>query len=507
MRCIYLLFDSLNRRALSCYGGEDPTPNFDRLAARTARFDRHYIGSMPCMPARRDMHSGRLNFLHRSWGPLEPFDNSFPEILKAHDVYSHLVSDHYHYFEDGGATYHSRYTTWDFIRGQEADPWVAMVKPPLERFREQYHPVQIDDTRHGFRFQNLINRTAIVAEEDFPSVKCFDRGLAFLDANHNADNWMLQIETFDPHEPFAAPKRLRDRFKTNYNGPILDWPRYKPVTETPEEIAELNANYRALVALCDEQLGRILDRMDELDMWADTCLILTTDHGFLLSEHDWWGKNCAPFYDEIAHIPLFVHHPAHAGMAGRHINALTTNVDIMPTMLDLFDIGLPDDVHGRSLLPVLGGEADGHQSVLYGIFGGAINITDGRYTYFRYPPDMEAHALNEYTVMPTHMHCMFTPEELRGTSLAAPFSFTKGVPLMRIPSIASSIIPPRQGVGVSDTRTVLYDLENDPEQLAPIKDDQVEENLTAEICRLMREHDAPAELYRRFDLPLQQLSS
>jgi arylsulfatase A-like enzyme len=78
---------------LSCYGGIGSTSNFDRLAVPAVTFDRHYIGSMPCMPARCDMHSGRLNFLHRSWGPLEPFDNSFPEILKAHWVYSHLVSE------------------------------------------------------------------------------------------------------------------------------------------------------------------------------------------------------------------------------------------------------------------------------------------------------------------------------------------------------------------------------------------------------------------------------
>jgi arylsulfatase A-like enzyme len=56
------------------------------------------------MPARRDLHTGRLNFMHRSWGPLEPFDNSLPELLKKQGVYTHLVSDHLHYFEDGGAT-------------------------------------------------------------------------------------------------------------------------------------------------------------------------------------------------------------------------------------------------------------------------------------------------------------------------------------------------------------------------------------------------------------------
>jgi hypothetical protein len=60
---------------LGCYGGTRiPTPNFDRLAARCVRFDNHHVGSLPCMPARRDLLSGRLNFLHRSWGPLEPFE-------------------------------------------------------------------------------------------------------------------------------------------------------------------------------------------------------------------------------------------------------------------------------------------------------------------------------------------------------------------------------------------------------------------------------------------------
>lgn len=500
MRCIFLLFDSLNLRALSCYGGSDPTPNFDRLAERSVVFDRHYIGSMPCMPARRDMHSGRLNFLHRSWGPLEPFDDSFPELLKQRDIHSHLVSDHYHYFEDGGATYHSRYSTWDFIRGQEADPWVAMVKPPLERFREQYHPLQMEEDRNGFRFQNMVNRSQIVDDKDFPSIRCFTRGLDFLDQNGAHDNWLLQIETFDPHEPFAAPKRLRDQFKTDYQGPVLDWPRYKKVDETPEEIAELNANYRALVALCDEQLGRILDVMDDRNLWQDTFLMLTTDHGFLLSEHDWWGKNCAPFFNEIANIPLFVHHPDHMDQGGRRCRELTTNIDLMPTLLDLFGIEPPADVMGKSILPHLDGGGTGHAAALYGIFGGAINITDGRYTYFRYPADMEAKELNEYTLMPTHMHSMFTPEELKTASLSGPFGFTKGAPLLRVRSTETSDIPPRQGVGVSDTHTVLYDLENDPNQISPVNDPAVEARLVTQIRRIMAEHDAPVELYDRFDL-------
>ena len=163
---------------LNSYGGKYlETPNFNRLAKKSVQFNNHYIGSMPCMPARRDMHSGRLSFLHRSWGPLEPFDNSFPELLRLNNTYTHLVTDHYHYFEDGGATYHNRFNSYDFIRGQERDPWKAMVQPPLEKFREKYHKSQInlEDREHVYYFYP-INSEFIKEEKDFPSVKCFNSG-------------------------------------------------------------------------------------------------------------------------------------------------------------------------------------------------------------------------------------------------------------------------------------------------------------------------------------------
>jgi len=143
MKAVFVLFDSLNRRMLGCYGGQKvPTPNFDRLAARTRVYDQHYVGSLPCMPARRDMQTGRLSFLHRSWGPIEPFDNSFPEILRQNNIHSHLTTDHYHYWEDGGATYHNRYSTFEFSRGQECDPWHAIVKPDWDKFRQKYQELK-----------------------------------------------------------------------------------------------------------------------------------------------------------------------------------------------------------------------------------------------------------------------------------------------------------------------------------------------------------------------------
>ena len=61
--------------------------------------------------------------------------------------------------------------------------------------------------------------------------------------------------------------------------------------------------------MCDASLGRVLDVMDELDLWDDTMLIVCTDHGFLLGEHGWWAKMVQPWYDENIHTPLFIWDP------------------------------------------------------------------------------------------------------------------------------------------------------------------------------------------------------
>src|SRR5690606_23234888 len=124
MKAIVLMFDSLNRHCLPPYGCDwIHAPNFRRLAARTATFDQSWVCSMPCMPARRDLHTGRPNFLHTGWAPLQPWDDSMPEMLARAGVYTHLITDHYHYFEDGGTAYHTRYKSWELFRGQENDTW------------------------------------------------------------------------------------------------------------------------------------------------------------------------------------------------------------------------------------------------------------------------------------------------------------------------------------------------------------------------------------------------
>ncbi len=140
---------------------------------------------------------------------------------------------------------------------------------------------------------------------------------------------------------------------------MLDWPRYGRVDELPEECEELRANYYAVVAMCDFLLGELLDRFDAEDMWRDTALVVTTDHGFLLGEHDFWAKNRMNVYQEVAHIPLFLHDPRRPELDGRRSGALTQSIDLAPTFLDLHGMPPAAEMEGRSLAAMAEGRRCG----------------------------------------------------------------------------------------------------------------------------------------------------
>lgn len=480
MKAIVVMYDSLNRRSLPPYGASGVhAPNFERLAARAATFDNCYAGSMPCIPARREMHTGRHNFLHRSWGPLEPFDDSMPELLRHNGVYTHLVTDHQHYWEDGGATYHNRYSSYELFRGQEGDRWKGQVAdPPI--------PEDLKRVRRETYRQDWVNRQHLETEDLHPQTQTFDAGVEFIRTNAAADRWMVQIETFDPHEPFFSYARWHELYPEAYDGPHFDWPDYKQVLESRAEVEHVRNRYHALLSMCDNSLGRVLDLMDELDLWRDTMLMVVTDHGFLLGEHGWWGKNAAPWYDETIHTPLFVWDPRE-GAHGERRDSLVQTIDFAPTLLDFFGVPIPGDMQGTPLRDTA------REAGLFGSFGGHASVTDGRYVYMRAPATPGNTPLLEHTLMPTHMHRPFSPEELRGAELVPPFSFTKDVPVVRVPGY-TMISPYAFG-------TLLYDLVEDPGQERPQIDDEIELRMIGLLVELMRANDAPPSQYERLGLP------
>lgn len=508
MKAIMIMYDTLVRRLLPPYGCDSTiAPNFSRLQQRSLTFDNFYAGSLPCMPARRELHTGRYNFLHRSWGPIEPFDESMPEILKNNGVYTHLVTDHDHYFEDGGATYHNRYSSFEFFRGQEGDKWKALLKPlDMPKLRETGRPLE------HYRV-NFTDRMFQKTEKEMSAYRTFTAGAEFIDENHDADNWFLQIESFDPHEPFYVMEEYIKMYaeqlgiRDDYTGDFYDWPVYGRVTDEQEAVAHIRLLYKALVTMCDRSLGRILDLMDKYHMWEDTMLIVNTDHGFLLGEHENWGKNIQPMYDELVHIPFFIWDPRY-GKCGQRRQALCQTIDLAPTLLDYFGMDIPENMQGKSLRPIIDGDEQLHEGVLFGIHGGHVNVTDGRFVYMKASVSEDNQPLCEYTLMPTHMIGLFKDTEFQGATLCNDFKFIGNYPVMKLPGWT--------WLSSSKYGDMLFDLDNDPGQernlLYPGQEhyplteasgdgvSEIGERMRCMMRRLMAESEAPAEQYERIGL-------
>lgn len=488
MRAIMIMYDSLNRAFLPCYGDTQTiAPNFERLAEKTVAFDRFYAGSLPCIPARRELHTGRYNFLHRCWGPLEPFDESVPVIMGQNGIYSHCVTDHAHYWQEGGSTYLTKFSTCEMIRGQEGDFWCGKV----DGFKEN-----LDLHR-----QDAVNRTEMQDEGDHPHVRTYNAGMKFLEDNFGKDNWFLQIEYFDPHEPYFVPDKYKKMY-TDQETPF-DWPYYGEVQPDSDEVRQARLNYRAVLSMMDVYLGKVLDFLDEHDMWKDTMLIVNTDHGYMLGEHGFFGKNYMPTYEQIAHTPFFLWNPRTAH-AGERREQLAQSIDIAPTLLDCFGLAQPKHMLGKSLLPVVEKQEKLHDYILYGYFGKHVNITDGRYVYMRGSRSDQPGLLNNYTVVPLHMFEPFSLEELRAadSALTGEFSFTKGVSVMKIPA-DDATSPNNTCYMFSQHRKygdLLFDLQIDPAQDTPVYDEVVEERMKTAMKQLMQENEAPRELFRRIGL-------
>ena len=454
------------------------------------------------MPARRELHTGRYNFMHRIWGPLEPFDDSAVQMLRFNGIYTHLISDHWHYWEEGGATYHTRFNSWENVRGQEGEPWKGEVRDPEI-------PENIVFRKPGPVWrQDFVNRQYMTEENQYPIAKLTQLGLDFLEKNHTEQNWYLQLEYFDPHEPFFVPDRYLAPFEHEYQGPHFDWIPYREVQEEASVVAHARNKYAALVTMCDAYLGKILDFMDAHDMWKDTMLIVNTDHGLLLSEHGAWGKNAFPCYSEIARLPLFIWNPK-LGHQGVQRDNLVQTIDIAPTLLKFFGLDATKDMTGKAIDPVITEGADLRDGALFGYFGLHMNYTDGRYVYMRAPRDNHDEYLYNYTLLPLDMKRPFEPQYIKTMEYCPPLSFTKEMPVMKFRGhrwVSPTLLQASDGSSISldftqqNLQDFVFDLEHDPMQQAPIQDENLERQLGEKMKELMAENAAPPELYVRLGL-------
>jgi len=204
MNIILVLIDSLNRHQMNAYKDSwIKTPNIDAFAAKSFRFDNHFVGSLPCMPARREIFSGQKEMMWRPWGPLEPSDIPLPHLLADAGLTTALVTDHYHYWEEPANGYLQTYQSVHLVRGHEIDFWNPPLPAdePLPAFAQA-----IDNWRPGYGRRYYANVKDFKREEDFFPAKVFSGAAEWLRRNDRNRPFFLHVESFDVHEPFHVPE-------------------------------------------------------------------------------------------------------------------------------------------------------------------------------------------------------------------------------------------------------------------------------------------------------------
>lgn len=481
---ILFIIDSLRRDAVGAYGsGWIQTPALDRLAARGAVFEQAYIGSYPCMPARREIWTGRYEFPWRGWGPLEDDDEPFAGRLSSAGVLTQLITDHYHLWESGAGNYHFGFDGADFIRGQENDQWRAGRELP-ERYPTDRAKLAAHARRGGSyeRYARSVGHRVVEREYFAPQV--MQAAGDWLERHHAEGPFCLVVDSFDPHEPFDPPPGYERPYLAGASGDRNPWPTYGDAGYlSPGELATVRALYAGEVAMVDRWFGRVLETVDRLGLAPSTLIMVISDHGHLFGEHGligkpWAGLADANLYDELARIPFLVAHPGGAG-AGRRVDRLVQPVDVYATLLDWFGVQIPAQTHGRSVLPLLEGNPDDwRQYAFFGRYGESVNVTDGRWTLLRWP---EAES-NEPLYWYSHHRPAFIGARASG------------------PLEDNSRYPASAARGAS--RSALFDRQADPQQL----DDRLEvapqeaRRLEEAIRDFFAGIDAPSEQLRRLGL-------
>jgi arylsulfatase A-like enzyme len=484
MKAIMVIADSLNRHYLPPYGNSwVKAPNIERFAQKSITFDNHWLGSAPCMPARRDMLTGRLNFLEREWGGLEPFDVPFPSILQDQaGIFCHMETDHYHYFHIGGENYYMPFNSWSFHRGQESDTFVSRIASP-------------DEPEHlgKWRAQYAKNQTAFKTEADYPSPKTFQGAIEWLKNNEGEDDYFLWVEAFDPHEPFDCPEEYLKLYGDDWEGPLYNWSGYDIVDSKSEATNHLRLQYAATLTMTDHWFGKLMDEIERQDGLEDTLIIFTTDHGHMLGERNRTGKNNWHSWNEMAHLPLIVHLPG-SHHAGERRNQLTQNIDIMPTLLDYFDISGEYLVQGESWMEILYRNTPAkRRAALYGWFGQTINITDGKYTYFKAPISAENKPLYRYFLTPG----TFSFRDMCSKDFYDQAKFGNFLPFTDYPCLRAEVNRPRSDEWAE---SMLFDIRSDYGQLDNLTNTKIEQKYIALLHKTMEEMEAPDWQFDRVGL-------
>jgi len=358
----------------------------DEIAMNGARFRRFYSDCPVCMPARRTILSGQFPSTHGvlsnaegvEWNP----EATLPQVLRdngyqtrwiGRDMHQYPVRARFGYdeVEDGGYGPDTEYAHW--FKANAPDDCGGWFGAGVMHNDWTARPWPLPEYLHNTNWT-------------------IERALRFLRRRDPTCPFFLTLSFVAAHPPLQPPEVYFNRYlRTGVPDPYIgDWEGSPPSSASVapqrvdlrgEALLNCRAGYYGLINHLDDQLRRVLNGVIGIPHRRDTVVCLTSDHGEMLGDHYYWRKQVP--YEGSARVPFLLSAPKESGVApGSVFDEPATLADLMPTLLDLAGIDIPDTVDGRSLLPLMRGDGGlGREYVHIEFAGGMHALTDGREKY------------------------------------------------------------------------------------------------------------------------------
>ncbi len=365
---LFILTDDQRWDALGCFGNASiRTPHLDRLASQGIRLDAFYPAAPLCCPSRAAFLSGRYPHQNGVLNNAPVRDGRrFPDETVDLDAGSDTLATRLN-----AAGYRTGFVGKSHLGG---DP---------RKWGFQECPLWFPGgaTRHK---EARLLREGKPWMSDKPITVAFaDAAIRYLESRRAGEPWMLWLATTAPHAPYLHdPKHP---YKVQDLSPPPGWPRNQAFPSDADW-----AGYYSTISMMDEQIGRVLDRLDDLGLAENTFVFMASDNGFMMGSHGHKAKQV--WFEESARTPALARWPGHI-RPGDAVSAPVVGVDLLPSVLALAGAAPAPGLEGRSMIPALTGGKPLREAAFAEVQMGGVNdvepgdfwqmIRDGRWKYVR----------------------------------------------------------------------------------------------------------------------------
>ena len=365
---LFIMTDDHAAHAMSCYGSRvNDTPNLDRIAVGGMRFTNCFCTNSICAPSRATILTGQYEHVHgvRTLGDaLDRRRMTFVKLLREAGYQTGIVGKWH--LGTADANRPAGFDYWNVLPGQ------GLYHDPVMHEMDASNPDKgVEKVIEGYT-------TDIITDVSLDWLRRRDRDRPFcLMCHHKAphrpwepdekharmyeDEDIIEPATFNDdyanRASAAAEARMRVDRDLTFEDLKADPPAgLSPAEEKSWKYQRYIKDYLRCVASVDDNVGRLLDYLDEEGIADDTIVCYTSDQGFFLGDHGWYDKRL--MYEESLRMPFLVRYPR-AVRAGSVSDAMVLNLDFAQTFLDFAGVGAPAEMMGRSFRPVLGGRTPG----------------------------------------------------------------------------------------------------------------------------------------------------